>query len=226
MKILVSAFLILTAAVSAASAQDFYGADDVKFFREAREKEFRNPHMSPLRPEDLPKFQGLNYFPIDRNYRVAAKFTATPGEQFFWMPTSSAGRSQKYVRVGVLKFKLDGRDLALNAYQSERVLLTADEKLKSFRKKLFVPFRDLTSGRETYGVGRYLYLTMTANSSSGGGGSGEEITLDFNLAFNPSCAYGSESFSCPIPPKDNFLEVEIKAGEKIYSVKKQAVTQK
>ena len=214
MKILVLTFLIL-AAVSAARAQTFYGTDSVQVFRDGREKEFRNPGTSPLKPEDLSNFKGLNYFPVDANYRVTAKFTATPGEQYFWMPTSS-GRSQKYVRAGVLKFKLNGRDYALNAYQSERIM--TDAKMKFFQNRLFVPFRDLTSGKETYGVGRYVYLTMPTAV-------GDELTLDFNLAFNPSCAYGNDQFSCPIPPKDNFLETEIKAGEKNYLEKKEA-TQK
>jgi uncharacterized protein len=214
MKVFASAFFILAtlaATVAAARAQTFYGTDNVQIFRAGREKEFRDPATSPLKPEDVPNFKGLNYFPVDAGYRVTAKFTATPDEQYFWMPTSS-GRSQKYTRVGVLKFKLNGKEYALNAYQSERIM--TDAKMKFFQNRLFVPFRDLTSGKETYGVGRYVYLTMPKD---GGGG---ELTLDFNLAFNPSCAYGNDQFSCPIPPKDNFLETEIKAGEKNYLEKK------
>lgn len=210
---------LLTGLAAAQSSQPqtttFYGTVDVKAFREAREKEFRNPQMSPLRPQDFASFQGLNYFPVDKDYRVAAKFVATPEEKFFMMPTSS-GVSRKYVKIGILNFKLSGKDYALNVYQSERNL--TNEKFKEYKNSLFVPFRDLTSGKETYGAGRYISVYAPKENSA-------EVILDFNLAYNPSCAYGSGEFSCPIPPQENFLQTEIRAGEKSYLIKKD-ITQK
>jgi uncharacterized protein (DUF1684 family) len=214
MKFLIFTISILLSVAGLARAQTFYGTDDVKIFREGREKEFRNPQMSPLRPEDVSKFQGLNYFPVDTNFRVKAEFAGTPDEKYFMMPTSS-GKSRKYVKVGTLSFKLDGKDYVLNAYQSAPVVEVA--KMQEHKSSLFIPFRDLTSGKETYGGGRYLYLSMPA---------AKETFLDFNLAFNPSCAYGSESFSCPLPPKENFLPIEIKAGEKSYLIKKENIVKK
>jgi hypothetical protein len=204
MKFLIFTISVLLCLAGCARAQTFYGTDDIKIFREGREKDFRNPQLSPLRPEDVSKFQGLNYFPIDAGYRVKAEFTPTPDEKYFMMPTSS-GRARKYIKIGTLSFKLSGKDYVLSAYQSEQIV--NDAKLRENKGSLFIPFRDLTSGTDTYGGGRYLYLAAPKD---------KETILDFNLAFNPSCAYGNESFSCPIPPKDNFLTIEIKAGEKNY----------
>ena len=204
MKFLVLTISLLLCLAGFARAQAYYGTDNVKLFREEREKEFRNPQMSPLPPENVAAFQGLNYFPVEPGFRVAATFTRMPGEKYFMMPTSS-GVARKYIKIGTLSFRLADKDYVLSAYQSERIL--TDPKFEEHKSSIFIPFRDLTSGRETYGAGRYLYLPMPKD---------KEAILDFNLAFNPSCAYGSSQFSCPLPPKDNFLPVEIKAGEKNY----------
>jgi uncharacterized protein (DUF1684 family) len=214
MKFLILTISILLCLAGFARAQDYYGTDNVKIFRAGRDKEFRSPQMSPLPPEEIIKFQGLNYFPVDPTFRVAASFTKTPGEKYFMMPTSS-GKARKYIKIGTLSFKLAEKDYVLSAYQSEQIL--TNPKYDEDKSSIFIPFRDLTSGRETYGVGRYLYLSMPKD---------KQAMLDFNLAFNPSCAYGNQTFSCPIPPKDNFLEVEIKAGEKSYLIKKEFTGEK
>jgi uncharacterized protein (DUF1684 family) len=202
--------LILLSSVFAAQAQNFYGSNDVKYFRENREKEFRNPSMSPLKPEDISSFKGLIYFPEDKNFVVTAKLEKSADEKIFMMPTSS-GTSRKYIKYGVLKFSLGGADYVLNAYQSEALLLNEKSPYKNL---LFIPFKDLTSGKDTYGGGRYLNIYKPE---------ADEAILNFNLAYNPSCAYGSDQFACPLPPKENFLQAEIKAGEKTfeYSGKKQ-----
>jgi uncharacterized protein (DUF1684 family) len=204
MKSFVFTISLLLCLAVCAPAQAFYGTDDIKAFREGREKEFRNPLVSPLRPEDMAKFQGLNYFPVDAEFRVKAEFVKTPDEKYFMMPTSS-GRARKYIKLGTLSFKLGGKDYVLSAYQSEQTLTSP--KYEEDKSSIFIPFRDLTSGKETYGAGRYLFLSMPKE---------KELILDFNLAFNPSCAYGNEQFSCPLAPKDKFLPIEIKAGEKSY----------
>jgi uncharacterized protein (DUF1684 family) len=195
--------LILLSLTLAAQAQDIYGTNNLKAFREGREKEFRNPVMSPLKPEDVSIFKGLIYFQEDKNFVVKAKLEKSADEKFFLMPTS-AGTSRKYIKYGVLKFKLGEIEYALNAYQSEAILLNEKSPYKNL---LFIPFKDLTNGKETYGAGRYLNINKPDS---------DEVFLDFNLAYNPSCAYGNESFSCPLPPKENFLQAEIKAGEKAF----------
>lgn len=201
---LFTVFLLLPLSVFGQS-KTLYGTSDVKAFREWRDKEFCNPAETPLLREDFPKFRGLNYFPNDEKYRLKATFTKTPDEKYFLMPTSS-GKNVKYVKAGVYTFTLDGKEHTLAAYQSENVETNPAWKAK-YGHAYFIPFKDLTNGAETYSVGRYLYLKIPES---------EETEIDFNLAFNPSCAYGSDRFSCPIPPKENFLKAEIRAGEKIY----------
>jgi len=186
-----------------ANAQTFYGTTDVEVFREGRGKEFLKKEESPLKDEDFAIFKGLNYFSVDKNFRIEAEFTRTAGKKYFRMPTSS-GETKKYTKFGILKFKLNGKDYFLNVYQSDADILA---KFPEYKDILFVPFKDATNGRETYGGGRYINIKMLSS---------KKVILDFNLAYNPSCAYGSDRYSCPIPPKENFLQVEINAGEKSY----------
>ena len=188
---------------TAANGQSFYGTDDLKVFREGRDKEFRNKSESPLKGDDFANFKGLNYLPNDKNFRVEANFMRTSDEKYFQMPTSS-GKVKTFVKFGTLNFKLNNQDYSLNVYQTD-----ADSLLKypEYKDLLFVPFKDLTNGKETYGGGRYLNIKIPSD---------KKVVMDFNLAYNPNCAYGSDRYSCPIPPKENFLQIEIKAGEKIY----------
>jgi len=196
-------FLLLSFGCSAKAQEDASG--DVKRFRETRDRSFRSAAETPLTGEDFSKFKGLEYYDEDAKFAVKAKFEKTSDEQVFMMPTT-IGTTRKYFKYGVLKFDLGGKSFSLNVYQSE----------SSAKKNglLFVPFRDLTNGKETYGAGRYLDIKIP---------SGDETVLDFNFAYNPSCAYGNDQFSCAIPPKENFLQTEVRAGEKIfaYSAKKQ-----
>lgn len=212
MKYLIFAIFLVFSSALFVSAQDHYGTTDVKIFREGRDREFRNKNTSPLLDEDFLNFKGLNYFDIDEKFAVKAEFTKTPDEKYFMMPTTS-GISAKYVKVGVLRFQIDGKEQMLAVYQSERVL-TDETWRKKYGGSYFIPFRDLTNGKETYGGGRYIYMKIP---------DADETILDFNLTFNPSCAYGSDKYSCPIPPKENFLQVKIFAGEKKfeYTAKKQ-----
>lgn len=196
-------FLLLLFASSAANAQTFYGTTDVKVFRDGRDKEFRNKKESPLKEEDFPIFKSLNYFPIDKNFRVAANFTRTSDEKYFQMPTSSE-KTKKFVKFGILNFKLSGKGYSLNVYQADAEML---KNFPEYADLLFVPFKDQTGGKTTYGGGRYINIKTPLNG---------KVILDFNLAYNPSCAYGSDRYSCPIPPRENSLPVRINAGEKNY----------
>ena len=197
--------ILLLSLACFAKAQESNEAGKVERFREERDKAFRIANQTPLLPEDFLKFKGLEYFDVDTKFVVKAKLEKTSDPQIFMMPTS-VGTTRKYFKYGVLTFELGGKSLSLNVYRSE-----ASAKTNGM---LFLPFRDLTNGKDTYGAGRYLDIKIP---------SGEEAILDFNFAYNPSCAYGSSNFSCAIPPKQNFLQIEIKAGEKIfhYSAQKQ-----
>lgn len=172
----------------------------VKKFRADRDREFRDPKESPLETNEVAHFKGLSYFKINPAYRVRARFIRTPDEKKFSMPTST-GSTKVYLKYGELKFGMADQEHTLAVYQSEA--LSQTEKYKNY---LLIPFRDLTSGKETYGGGRYIDFAIPAS---------DQVMLDFNLAYNPSCAFSSR-FNCPIPPRENRLNVKIKAGEKIY----------
>lgn len=169
-------------------------------FRAERDREFRNPKTSPLETWEVPKFTGLKYFKIDPSFKVRATFVRTPNEKKFNMPTSS-GVTKVYLKYGELTFKVANRPHKLSVYQSEALSQT-----EKYRNYLLIPFTDQTSGKETYGGGRYVDFEIPSSAV---------VTLDFNLAYNPSCAYSSR-FNCPIPPRENRLPTRIKAGEKLY----------
>ena len=190
--------------VSGISAQNFYGTTDLTVFREGRDKEFRDKAESPLKEEDFAAFKGLNYFPVDTDLRVTAQFTRTPSEKWFQMPTSS-GKTKKFVKFGVLKFRIGRKPLTLSVYQMDPAVAA---KFPEYADLLFIPFKDTTNRTETYGGGRYIDIRKPKGTS---------VILDFNLAYNPSCAYGGEKWNCPIPPSENSLKVAIAAGEKRFA---------
>ncbi len=171
--------LFVLSLFSAANAQTFYGTTDLKTFRAGRDAEFRNKEESPLKEEDFAGFKGLNYYPVDKAFRVNAKFKRTADEKYFEMPTSS-GKTKKFVKYGELTFRLGGRQQQLNVYQIDEAIRA---KFPEYSDLLFVPFRDATYRTETYGGGRYIDIKTPKS---------DKVILDFNLAYNPNCAYGSD----------------------------------
>jgi hypothetical protein len=167
-------------------------------FRRQKDKFFNDNPDSPILPEEKDQFTGLKYYPIDLAFRVLARLVPEAHPGIFRVQTTTGGHKE-YARVGRLEFDLGGQRLSLTAFMPP-----ADEPLHGNR--LFVPFRDKTSGKETYGAGRYLDLNKKAT---------DEYVLDFNRAYNPYCAY-SPYYSCPLPPGENNLPVEIRAGEMMY----------
>lgn len=200
---LIALCIVVFGLFSAIDAQTYYGSTDLKTFRDGRDKEFRDKTESPLREEDFAGFKGLNYYPVSKLFRVSATFTRTADEKYFEMPTSS-GRTKKFIKYGILTFKLGGKQRQLSVYQIDPAVLA---KFPEYADLLFVPFKDRTSKTDTYGGGRYIDIqTPKANKA----------LLDFNLAYNPNCAYGGDKWNCPIPPKENNLDITVTAGEKRY----------
>lgn len=193
------AFLLIVLALTGFSksiyAQDNYTASILEYQYELNE-EYKNPEESPLSAKERKAFKGHHYFPIDEKYHVTATFEKLPPQSIFQMKTT-ANSIKDYDVYGVATFILDGKEYQLNIYQSHQ--LRTQEK---YRDYLFLPFTDQTNGSETYGGGRYMDLKIP---------SGNTIELDFNKAYNPYCAY-SAGYACPIPPKENDLKTEIKAG--------------
>jgi uncharacterized protein (DUF1684 family) len=165
--------------------------------REEKDDYMRTAAESPFAkvPE---KFSGLKYFPPDHKYRFIADFYPIENKKVVVLKTND-GKEQRYLEYGNAAFELAG-------VKNQLLILEAMEA-GPYRGKLFLAFGDETSARETYGAGRYLDLNKVPGSTS--------ITLDFNEAYNPYCAY-NDTFSCPFPPAENLLQVAIKAGEKNY----------
>ncbi len=139
----------------------------------------------------------LRYYDVDPSYKVPASLKLSQNRPVFDMPTST-GTNRKMQRVGVLEFTLQGTQMSLEAFVE-----AGTQQITS----LFVPFADVTTGTETYGAGRYLDLKPTPTGF---------YVIDFNKAYNPTCAY-NPTWECPYPPPANRLKVAIRAGEKAPS---------
>ncbi len=182
----------------------FSGSQDqaayVEEIRKEREDKDRFMRTSPESPfaADTATFTKLNYYPADARYRVIADLVPVQNKKTVLLTTND-GNEQRYMEYAYADFDLDG--------YHNRLLILEIIDMGPFRGKLFLAFGDETSALETYGAGRYLDVSKVPGSST--------ITLDFNKAYNPYCAY-VEKYSCPFPPKENLLRVAIKAGEKIY----------
>ncbi len=172
--------------------------EEMQQHRDHLNQEFATPEKSPLTEEDLAVFDSLDFYPVDTQYRIVARFIRTPGEKPFEMATSTS-RKPVYEKYGEAHFKLKGKSLVLNIYQNHRL-----RKMKEYKDYLFLPFKDFTNGHGSYGGGRFLDLRIP---------SGNTIVIDFNKAYNPLCAY-NERYSCPIPPEENHLQTAIEAGVK------------
>lgn len=164
---------------------------DIRERRRMKDEYFARGADSPLTADQRRRFTGLPYFAPDPAFHVEATLERGATTEYEDVQTS-IGQVQHLPRAGTLRFTLEGRTLALAAYDQ------GDE--------LFVPFRDATSGAETYGAGRY----VEAHPLGGG-----RYELDFNDAYNPYCAY-NDDWSCPLPPRENWLDVAIRAGERSF----------
>ena len=149
---------------------------------------------SPL-PDTLKSgFEGLNYFTPDPSYKIRAALDRITDNSKLSIPTND-GEIRVFTRYAYANFEFSGKPHQLT------LLLPNEGDL------LFLAFGDLTNGNSTYGGGRYLDIEKT---------NGNKITIDFNLAYNPYCAYGAD-YSCPLPPAENKLSISIYAGEKNFN---------
>lgn len=158
-------------------------------FRKSK-NDFMRDLSSPLAPDDRVGFSGLNYFPENLALALDIELDTKVPHDPITMDTSD-GRKRTYVRAGQIHFTVEGAAATLNIYQDDH--------------GFFLPFRDGTSGQESYAAGRYLEPEMVKG----------KLHVDFNYAYNPYCAY-SERYSCPLPPAENWLKVAIRAGERKF----------
>ena len=160
----------------------------MKELRHEKDHYFGHAHDSPLTVDQRAHFDGLRYFPEAE----ALRFTVTvdpEGAGAVEEVEMSDGTTDHLQRAGTVRFSVDGTETTLLAFHQ------GDE--------LFIPFRDATSGKDTYGAGRYVEAEALGNG---------RYLLDFNRAYNPYCAY-NDAWRCPLPPRENWLAVPISAGE-------------
>ena len=161
-------------------------------FRANKDELFGGSHQSPIPHEDRHDWGGLNYF--EPNEALSLTLPIAEGDESTLSVQTSDGQERVYRRVGRVTFEVEGETATLT-------LLGTDGQ-----PGLFLPFRDSTSGKGSYGAGRYLDLEANDDGT---------VDVDFNYAYNPYCAY-SEAYSCPLPPVENWLQVPIRAGEADY----------
>jgi uncharacterized protein len=163
----------------------------LKAFRAEKDRFFERHHQSPLTPIQKQHFNGLNYFPENESLRLEIDVELSTTSESIMIQTTG-GQPQSYQRFGKFKFQVDGQSAELTIYENGH--------------GYFLPFVDSLSGKETYPSGRYLEPEKLPNG---------KFLVDFNLAYNPYCAY-NEQWSCPITPAANRLKVAVRAGEKIF----------
>jgi uncharacterized protein (DUF1684 family) len=173
-----------------------HGMSELDDFRADKDEFLRDHPQSPLRMEQREAFEGLRYFPANPALVVRGPLE-TEGvdrDEPITMATTTGGE-QEYRRAGVVRFEVDGAPAEVTLFSSPG------------QDELFLPFRDATSGKDSYGAGRYLEVEAPALDGT--------VEVDFNYAYNPYCAYNPD-WSCPIPPGENWLRVPIRAGERAF----------
>lgn len=160
-------------------------------FRKSKDDFFAHDPSSPLTPDQRDGFKGLSYFPENPDLRLEIAITPFSGQEKVQLPTST-GDIQTYTRYGRFSFNVNGNQAELTLFESPH--------------GYFLPFVDSQATKETYGAGRYLDPERLPDG---------KFQIDFNLAYNPYCAY-NEMWSCPLPPAENRLDVPIRAGEKNF----------
>ena len=193
-------FLLFAATSLAAEGEDYL---DLKIqekrvleWRKERDTFFKTHQRSPLSPKEKRNFKGLKYYPFNPKYVFCGQIERYSfhinNPKYYATFLTNKGINKRYIRYGTFHFKLDGKEYSIEIYKS----ILSDN--------LFIPFKDKTNGKESYDGGRYIDAEILQ---------GYKMVLDFNMAYHPSCAY-NDNFICVLPPRENTLDVEIRAGEK------------
>jgi uncharacterized protein (DUF1684 family) len=181
-------------------AEPTEGEAGVAAFRAGRDRLLGGHPQSALSPAQRARFRGLAWFPYDPSAMVEAALGPPPGGEELAIDTGGEDGVVRYRRVGRLA----------TPYGELTLFWTL-----GYGGGLFLPFRDATAGRETYGAGRYLTDTVKGTFGRGLRVAGERVVLDFNYAYNPSCAYNAR-WACPLAPPENHLREPVRAGELAY----------
>jgi len=170
--------------------------NQISELRSYKDEKFKNPNTSPISEENIKNFKGLNYFNIDGSWKVQAQFKKQKLPKY---QNLYEGKDVKHIHqlVGILSFTVRGKLYNLQAYSS----------VGQAPHLLFVPFLDDTNGKKTYAGGKYVEAVKSKN---------EKYTIDFNTSYHPYCLY-NEEFQCAVCPAENYIPLEINAGERLAS---------
>ena len=200
-----SIIILLVVIVSIVSVfYSFWGNQDqttyiskIKKEREEKDHFMKTSAESPF-GDARENFTSLKYYPVDPQFKIVADLAPVENKNVVVLATSD-GKEERYIEYAFAEFDFNGLH--------NKLLILEMMEMGPFKGKLFLAFGDETSSDETYGAGRYLDVVKVKGSQT--------ITLDFNNAYNPYCAY-ADKFSCPFPPAENLLKIAVKAGEKTY----------
>lgn len=171
----------------------------LEMIRKGKDRFFRENLQSPLASGERAGFEGLIYYPIDSDYRFKVELHEHDKKEPVSLEATQGGE-RVVLHLGEFRFEIGDVECTLQVYKTDPT-----------EPRLFVPFRDATSGIETYQKGRYLDLDPEIHRTIEG-----KWILDFNEAYNPWCEY-SDGFICPFAPPENWLNVPVRAGEKSYA---------
>lgn len=170
-------------------------------FQKEMNAKFKDASTSPLTKKGLKQFKGLDFFPVDDTYKVKARLEKVTDGPVFNFPTTT-NRIAVYRKYGDVFFTIHSKEFKLTIYKNE-------EPNPEYENYLFLPFLDNTNGKTSYAGGRFVDVLTTDEQEDG------TIEIDFNKAYNPYCAY-SDRYSCPITPRNNYLDIDINAGVMAY----------
>lgn len=176
--------------------------EQIKAFRENYKSEFLQDENAPLQKKDL---KYLRFYDVNEQFKVTANIELENDTIGFEMQTHN-GVLKHYFKYAKATFNLKGQSFSLFLYQSQKLMMK-----EGFEDYLFIPFTDETNYQETFGGGRYLDFKISDIKE-------DKLLIDFNKCYNPYCAF-AEGYSCPIPPKENDLNLKIEAGEKLFGKK-------
>ena len=191
-------FLLLLPLALCANGQTY--ADSIAQYRKQYIADLTGDARAPVKPSQV---NGLNFYKPDHSYCVWGAFKETPGSVPFMIATHS-GKKKPFREYGTVTFAIHDTSMTLHIYQSIDLV-----KVEGHKDDLFIPFTDETNYDFTFGGGRYLDLSIKDIKNG-------MLLLDFNKCYNPYCAY-ADGYSCPIPPSENRLHIEILAGEKLFT---------
>ncbi|MGE5354149.1 MAG: DUF1684 domain-containing protein [Acidobacteriota bacterium] len=171
---------------------------EVENMRQKKDNEMQNDPQSPFNFKGKVHFEPLKYFDVDPSYVFKSRLYVYNSKDTVTV-FGTKGEPRKAVRFGYVKFNFDGKDIKMNVYKGST---------RTGQEYYSIWFTDRTTNNQSYGVGRYLDFEKIDNPDY-------IYTIDFNQAYNPYCAY-SPNYSCAVPTKDDYVDIEVKAGEKKF----------